>query len=85
MVRPRGRCERGSRLIDTTPHGHWKTSTFIAALREDGLIAPAVFDCAINADLFLCYIEQILVADVAGRRHRRDGLRWSPFPGQESG
>lgn len=61
MVRLRGRCERGARLIDTTPHGHWKTSTFIAALREDGLVAPAVFDGAINADLFLCYIEQVLV------------------------
>jgi transposase len=61
MVRLRGRCERGTRLIDTTPHGHWKTSTFIAALREDGLVAPAVFDGAINADLFLCYVEQVLV------------------------
>lgn len=61
MVRVRGRCERGTRLIDTTPHGHWKTSTFIAALREDGLVAPAVFDGAINGELFLCYVEQVLV------------------------
>jgi hypothetical protein len=61
MVRLRGRCARGTRLIDTTPHGHWKTSTFIAALREDGLVAPAVFDGPINAELFLCYVEQILV------------------------
>jgi DDE superfamily endonuclease len=60
MVRVRGRCERGTRLIDTTPHGHWKTSTFIAALREDGLVAPAVFGGAINGDLFLCYVEQVL-------------------------
>src|SRR3954452_18989880 len=35
MVRTRGRCARGERLIDTSPHGHWKTSTFIAGLRED--------------------------------------------------
>jgi transposase len=61
MVRLRGRCERGKRLIDTTPHGHWKTSTFIAALREDGLVAPAVFDAPINAALFQCYVEQVLV------------------------
>jgi transposase len=61
MVRLRGRCARGTRLIDTTPHGHWKTSTFIAALREDDLIASAVFDGPINADLFLCYVEQVLV------------------------
>jgi transposase len=48
-------------LIDTSPHGHWKTSTFIAALREDGLVAPFVCDGAINGDLFLAYVEQILV------------------------
>jgi len=61
MVRLRGRCKRGTRLIDTTPHGHWKTSTFIAALSEDGLIAPGVFDGAINGELFLAYVEQILL------------------------
>ena len=61
MVRPRGRCERGARLIDATPHGHWKTSTFIAGLRQDGLVAPAVFDGAINGDLFLAYVQQVLV------------------------
>ena len=61
MVRLYGRSKRGTRLIDTSPHGHWKTSTFIAGLREDGLVAPAVFDGAINADLFLAYVEQVLV------------------------
>jgi transposase len=50
-----------SALIDTTPYSHWKTSTFIAALREDGLVAPAAFDGPINAELFLCYVEQVLV------------------------
>jgi transposase len=61
MVRLYGRAKRGTRLIDTSPHGHWKTSTFIAGLREDGMVAPAVFDGAINADLFLAYVEQVLV------------------------
>ncbi len=61
MVRLRGRSKRGTRLIDTTPHGHWKTSTFIAALSEDGLLAPGVFDGAINGELFLAYVEQILL------------------------
>jgi transposase len=61
MVRLYGRSKRGTRLIDTSPHGHWKTSTFIAGLREDGLLAPAVFDGAINANLFLAYVEQVLV------------------------
>jgi transposase len=60
MVRPRGRSQRGTRLVDTSPHGHWKTSTFIAGLRQDGLVAPAVFDGAINGDLFLAYVEQVL-------------------------
>jgi transposase len=61
MVRLYGRSQRGTRLIDATPHGHWKTSTFIAALREDGLVAPAVFDGAINGDLFLAYVELVPV------------------------
>ena len=60
MVRLYGRSPRGTRLIDTSPHGHWKTSTFIAALREDGLVAPAVFDGAINGDLFTAYVEHVL-------------------------
>ena len=47
-------------MVDTSPHSHWKTSTFIAGLREDGLIAPAVFDGAINGELFLAYVEQVL-------------------------
>jgi len=61
LVRLYGRSARGIRLVDTSPHGHWKTSTFIAGLREDGLVAPAVFDGAINGELFLAYIEQVLV------------------------
>jgi len=61
MVRLYGRSKRGTRLVDTTPHGHWKTSTFIAGLRADGVVAPAVFDGAINGDLFLDYVEQVLI------------------------
>jgi transposase len=61
MIRLRGRSPRGTRLTDITPHGHWKTSTFIGALRHDGVIAPSVFDGAINGDAFLAYVEQILV------------------------
>jgi transposase len=60
MIRLYCRSECGTRLIDTSPHGHWKTSTCIAALREDGLVAPAVFDGAINGDVFLAYVEQVL-------------------------
>jgi transposase len=42
------------------PFGHWKTSTFLAALRWDGMCAPAVFDGPINGLSFTAYVEQIL-------------------------
>lgn len=65
MTRAWGRSERGTRLIDRTPHGHWKTSSFIAGLRVDGLIAPCVFDGAVNGEMFLGYVEQVLVPTLA--------------------
>jgi transposase len=61
MTRLYGRAPCGKRLADAVPHGHWKTSTFIGALRCDGLVAPAVFNGAINGELFLAYVEQVLV------------------------
>ena len=61
MTRLYGWAEKGHRLVDATPHGHWNTSTFIAGLRQDGMIAPCVFKGAINGELFLAYIEQVLV------------------------
>jgi transposase len=61
MTRRYGRCKRGQRLVASVPHGHWKTTTFIGALRADGLTAPAVFDGAINGVSFLAYVEQVLV------------------------
>ena len=61
MVRLYGRAQRGQRLVDAAPHGHWKTSTFIAGLRQDGLVAPCVFNGAINGELFLAYVEQMLL------------------------
>lgn len=61
MTRVRGRALRGKRLVASVPHGHWKTTTFIGALRSSGLTAPAVFDGAINGISFRAYVEQILV------------------------
>lgn len=61
MTRQRGRCPRGERLLGAVPHGHWKTSTFVAALRMTGLTAPLVLDGAINGEAFRAYVEQILV------------------------
>ena len=56
-----GWAEIGKRVIDFVPHGHWKTTTFLAALRHDGLTAPMVVDGAINGELFLAYVQQILL------------------------
>jgi transposase len=61
MTRLYGRAPRNQRVVEAVPHGHWKTSTFIGALRCDGLTASGLFDGAINGDAFLAYVEQVLV------------------------
>lgn len=61
MTRIRGRSRRGERLVAAVPHGHWKTTTFIGALRRRGMTAPAVLDGAVNGESFRAYVEQILV------------------------
>ena len=60
MAPLRGWCARGRRLIGKAPHGHWRTLTFLAALRADGLTAPGVFDGPINGRAFLAWVEQVL-------------------------
>jgi transposase len=61
MTRLHGWAPRGRRLVDKVPHGHWKTSTFLAALRNDRIDAPCLFDGPINGERFLAYVEQFLV------------------------
>lgn len=61
MSRRYGRSRRGARLIAKVPHAHWKTTTFVAALRHDGLTAPVVVDGAMDGRTFLAYVEQQLV------------------------
>jgi transposase len=61
MTRRYGRAKRGHRLVAAVPHGHWKTTTFVGALRCDGLIAPLAIDGAINGERFLAYVTDILV------------------------
>lgn len=61
MTPTRGWALKGERLVDYAPHGHWNTTTFLAALRHDGLTAPAVFDGPINGISFLAWVEQQLV------------------------
>jgi transposase len=60
-----GWCTRGRRLIAKVPHGHWKTSTFVTALRCDRIDAPCVIDGPINGESFLAYVEQFLVPTLA--------------------
>ena len=61
MTRTRGWRRRGKPLVAKVPHGHWKTLTFLAALRHDAITAPFVLDGPINGEAFLAYVEQILV------------------------
>lgn len=61
MTRINGRAPKGQRLLAHVPHGHWKTTTFIGALRADGLTAPMVVDGAVNGEIFLAYVAQVLV------------------------
>ena len=61
MTRLRGRSVEGQRLVGKTPHGHRKTTTFVAALRNDGITAPLVIDGAMNGETFVQYVEQFLV------------------------
>lgn len=67
MTRVRGRSPIGQRLVAKVPHGNWKTLTFVAALRHDGIIAPCVLDGPINGQSFLRYVEQFLVPTLKPR------------------
>jgi transposase len=60
MARMYGRALRGDRCRAAVPHGHWKTTTFVGALRLCGVTAPMTLDGAMNAAAFLAYVEQVL-------------------------
>jgi putative transposase len=61
MTRLRGWAPKGERLVDKVPQGKWKTATFLAALRNDRIDAPCLFDGPINGERFRAYVEQFLV------------------------
>jgi transposase len=61
MARKCGRAIKGERLRAGVPHGHWKTTTFVAGLRVTGMVAPMVLDGPINGIWFQAYVEQVLV------------------------
>jgi len=64
MAPLRGWGRKGKRLRGFAPHGHWRTLTFLGALRCDRLAAPCVFDGPINGRCFAAYVEQQLVPDL---------------------
>lgn len=61
MLKTTGWAPRGARLVDHAPFGHWRTQTFIAALRHDRLDAPWVINGAMNGEMFDLYVETQLV------------------------
>ena len=61
ITRLRGWAPKGERLVDKVPQGKWKTATFLAALRNDRIDAPCLFDGPINGERFRAYVEQFLV------------------------
>lgn len=84
MARRYGRSPRGQRMVSSVPHGHWQTSTFVAGLRHDGIMAPCVLDGAINGRSFRAWVEQFLAPTLRSgdvvvldnlSSHKVDGVR----------
>src|SRR5262245_12126743 len=67
MVRLYGRCARGERLVGHVPQGHWKTITFVAALRRDGMKAAQTIDGAMTGKKFLAYVKERLAPTLKRR------------------
>jgi transposase len=65
MARRFGRARRGQRLRMGVPHGHWKTTTFVAGLRRTGMVAPFVLDGPINREAFEVYVERVLTPELS--------------------
>jgi transposase len=64
MARLYGRSVRGQRCLGAVPHGHWQTSTFIAALRHDRIEAPFLIEGSANMEVFAAYVGQILCPEL---------------------
>lgn len=64
MTARRGWAPRGERLVMKAPHGHWKTTTFVAGLRHDRIVAPLAIPCPMNGPIFRLYVERFLIRDI---------------------
>jgi transposase len=60
LARLRGRCPIGQRCIGAIPHGHWQSSTFIAALRHQSVAAPFLIEGPVDAEVFTVYLQRVL-------------------------
>lgn len=65
MARLYGRAPRGQRVIGRVPYGHWQTTTFLAGLRHDRVVAPLLLQGAIDGVAFLAWVEQFLAPTLA--------------------
>jgi transposase len=81
MVRLYGRCARGERLVGHVPQGHWKTITFVAALRRHGMRASQTIDGAMTGKKFLAYVEQCLAPTLK----RKDIVMIDNLPAHKAG
>lgn len=84
MTRRHGRAPRGQRCLASVPHGHWLTTTFVAGLRHDGIVAPCVLDGPVDGDSFRAWVEQFLAPSLRPgdivvmdnlSSHKVDGVR----------
>ena len=84
MARRYGRSPYGARLVAAVPQGHWKTTTFIAGLKQSGIVAPLVLDGPMTGPAFRAYVEQFLAPALAPGdvvvldnlpAHKVDGVR----------
>ena len=64
MTRLYGRAEGGQRVVDSAPAGHWGTTTLLSSIRLDGSTAPMVIEGPTDADVFMAYVQQVLVSSL---------------------
>jgi len=64
MARLYGRCPKNRRCVARVPHGHWQSSTFIAALRAESITAPFLIEGAVNAEVFTAYLTEVLCPEL---------------------
>jgi transposase len=84
MTRRYGRCPSDQRLVAAVPHGHWRTTTFVAGLKQSGVLAPLALDGPMTGPAFRAYVEQFLAPALAPgdvvvldnlAAHKVDGVR----------